>query len=95
MVKPQFGRMVYVLLGFCIFTQERVGQRSVGISQGILRVEAYGLVVVLAYANRAFAYTLLGKDKEAQQDVDQAVRLGFDRSMLDGAIEGLKKQRKQ
>ena len=47
----------------------------------------------LAYANRARANTLLGKDKEAQQDIDRAVVLGFDRGVLDGAIEELKKQR--
>ena len=46
-----------------------------------------------AYANRARAYALLGKDKEAQQDVNRAVGLGFDRDMLDGSIEELKKQR--
>ena len=42
---------------------------------------------------RAVAYTLLGKDKEAQQDVDRAVALGFDRGMLDEATEEFKKER--
>ena len=48
--------------------------------------------LALVYSNRAIAYTLLGKDKEAQQDVDQAVGLGLDRDRLEGAIEELKKQ---
>ncbi len=47
----------------------------------------------VAYVNRARAYTHLGKDKEAQEDVDRAVEPGFERSMLDGQIEELKKQR--
>jgi hypothetical protein len=43
--------------------------------------------------NRAIAYTLLSKDKEAQQDVDRAVELGFDRGALESAIEESKKRR--
>jgi len=43
--------------------------------------------------NRALAYTLLGKDMEAQKDVDRAVGLGFDRGKLDSGIGELKKQR--
>ena len=50
-------------------------------------------VLGFAYANLALAFTLLGKDKEAQQDVDRAVELGFDRGLLDSAIENAKKQR--
>ena len=45
------------------------------------------------YASRALAYTILGDDKEAQQDVERAVGLGLDRGMLDGAIAGVKKRR--
>ena len=40
-----------------------------------------------AYANRAQANTLLEMDTKAQQDVDRAVELGFDRSLLENAIE--------
>ena len=47
----------------------------------------------LAYVNRALAYTLLGQDKEAQQDMNRAVELGSDRGPLEDAIEELMKQR--
>ncbi len=46
-----------------------------------------------AYANRAIAYTLLGKDAEANRDVDRAVELGFNRSVLDSDIERLRRER--
>ena len=46
-----------------------------------------------AYANRAAVYALLGGDEEAQQDVDQAVALGFDAALLKQVIEELKKER--
>ncbi len=39
------------------------------------------------------AYTLLGMDKEAQQDVDRAKELGIDRGKLEVTIEELKGQR--
>ena len=45
------------------------------------------------YANRSLTNTLLGKDVEAQQDVDLAVRFGIDRGTLESAIGELKKQR--
>jgi len=44
------------------------------------------------YANRAFAYTLLGKDDMAQQEVARAVGSGFDRDVLVSAIEKLKQR---
>lgn len=47
----------------------------------------------LAYANRALAYTLLSQDTEAQQDMNRAEELGYDRSVLEGAVEELRKQR--
>ena len=46
-----------------------------------------------AFANRALAYTLLGNDKEAQQDVDRAVELCLDRGAVESAIGELKKHR--
>jgi len=46
-----------------------------------------------AYAGRAKAQTLLGKDAEAEQDVEKAVELGFDRSSLEEEIQELKSQR--
>ena len=46
-----------------------------------------------AYANRAYAYTLLGRDAEAQKDVARALELGVDRAALETEIERLKSQR--
>jgi hypothetical protein len=46
-----------------------------------------------SYAGRAFAYTLLSKDKEAQQDVARAVELGFESTLLEREIEELTKRR--
>ena len=46
-----------------------------------------------AYASRVLAYTHLNKDAEAQLDLDRAVALGYDGSLLKRAIENLKKQR--
>ena len=45
---------------------------------------------VLAYINRALAYTFLGKDVEAQQDVERAEELGIGPRMaaaVEAAIE--------
>ena len=49
--------------------------------------------LALGYVNRALAYTVLGEDKEAQQDVDRAVGLGIDLGILECALEDAKKQR--
>ena len=49
--------------------------------------------LAIAYANRASDYTLLSRDDEAQQDVDRAVGLGFDRDTLARTIKELKSQR--
>ncbi len=49
--------------------------------------------LALAYANRAVAYTLLGRDAEAQQDVDRAVVLGIDPAALRSEIERLRQLR--
>jgi tetratricopeptide (TPR) repeat protein len=57
--------------------------------------EAVRLAPELAesYAGRAFAYTLLGKDKEAQRNVAWAVELGFESILLEREIEELTKRR--
>ncbi|MCH8090313.1 MAG: hypothetical protein IH955_09905, partial [Chloroflexi bacterium] len=41
----------------------------------------------LSYANRALAYTIVGRDQEAQQDVARAVELGIDSAALIEQIE--------
>lgn len=46
-----------------------------------------------SYAGRAFAQTLLRKDKEARQDMTRAVELGIESSLLEGEIEALIKRR--
>ncbi len=46
-----------------------------------------------AYASRARAYTILGKDVEAEQDVERLVELGIDPGSLMAGIEELKEQR--
>ena len=45
------------------------------------------------YANRAQAYTVLGMDTEARRDIEQAVDLGIDGTMLEDAIDELKGRR--
>ena len=44
------------------------------------------------YAARAFCYALLGRNGEAQQDVERAAKLGFARTFLERAIEEVKRQ---
>ncbi len=44
------------------------------------------------YAARAFCYALLGRNGEAQQDVEWAAELGFDRAFLERALEEVKRQ---
>lgn len=46
-----------------------------------------------AYYRRAVAYTLLGNDEDARQDIDAAVALGVSRGGLENLIELLKEQR--
>lgn len=46
-----------------------------------------------AYMLRAVAYTRFGHDQEAQQYIDRAVELGFDRGGLESEIEELKNKR--
>ena len=46
-----------------------------------------------AYAGRARSYQFLGRDLEAQQDVDRAVEFGFDRLLLEAEIEEGRNQR--
>ena len=43
------------------------------------------------YAARAFCYALLGRNGEAEQDVERAAELGFDRAFLEKAIEEVKR----
>ncbi len=44
------------------------------------------------YAARAFCYALLGRDEDAQQDVEHAANLGFARTFLEEAIKEVKRQ---
>ena len=44
-----------------------------------------------AYANRAVAYTILGSDELAQADLLQALKLGFEGSLLEEIIQEAKK----
>ena len=46
-----------------------------------------------AYVNRARAYTLLGRDAEAREDIARAKELGADGDLLDAQIEAIKSQR--
>lgn len=48
---------------------------------------------VRAYANRALAYTFLGRDTEARNDVGKAVELGADRAELEKEIDEIKSRR--
>jgi len=50
-------------------------------------------VFAQAYVTRALARTFLAQDTEAQQDVNQAVRLGMDRALLEQTIKKIKQQR--
>ena len=45
------------------------------------------------YVSRAITYILLGRDAEAQQDVDRAVELGEERAPLEQQIQSLKNLR--
>ena len=46
-----------------------------------------------SYYNRARAYIMAGKDVEAQRDVELAIELGIDRSVVEEEIERLKQLR--
>ena len=50
------------------------------------------LQLAFAYANRALAYASLGMNAEAQQDIERAIELGFDRGDLESAIAEVKSQ---
>ena len=45
-----------------------------------------------AYANRAISNAYLGKDTGAKHDTERSVALGFDRALLESAIEEAKWQ---
>ena len=46
-----------------------------------------------AYANRAIAYALLGLDTQAQDDIDRAIEVGADRTVLEEYIDESKRLR--
>ena len=46
-----------------------------------------------AFANRAVAYTYLGRDLEAQQDTKRGIELGLDRGILQSAIQKAQRNR--
>ncbi len=46
-----------------------------------------------AFANRAVAYTHLGRDLEAQQDTKRGIELGLDRGILQSAIQKTQRNR--
>ncbi len=46
----------------------------------------------VAYANRAFARTLLKNDAEAINDVESAVKLGVDRDLLEEKLAEFKER---
>lgn len=48
----------------------------------------------LSYFNRALAYTWIGSDVQAQQDVERAVELGSNRALLETQIEFVKERRR-
>ncbi|MFQ5917545.1 MAG: tetratricopeptide repeat protein, partial [Candidatus Binatia bacterium] len=52
-------------------------------------------LLVLAYADRALAHTLVGRDAEAEKDIDKAVALGFDRALLEKEVEREKQLRQR
>ena len=49
--------------------------------------------LAVAYANRAIAYTLLNLDPRADDDVTQAIGLGYDARLLITTIEELTARR--
>ena len=85
---PQYAD-AYHSLGNVSFVLEQYGRALDNYNEAI-RLDP---LFANSYAGRAMTYTLLGEDKEAEQDVERAIGLGFDRSTLDGLIEDSKKQR--
>ncbi len=47
----------------------------------------------VVYAYRSVAYTSVGKDAEARQDIERAVELGVERATVEQAVEQAKQQR--
>ena len=47
----------------------------------------------LGYVNRAIANAVLGNDEAVQEDIAQAVELGYDEALLDAQIEAAKQRR--
>ena len=46
-----------------------------------------------AYANRALTYARLGYNAQARRDTERAIELGFDRGLLESAIEEARRHR--
>ncbi len=49
--------------------------------------------LAFAFANRALAYTYLGRDLEAQRDTKRGIELGLDRGILESAIQKAQRNR--
>ena len=47
----------------------------------------------IAYVNRSFAWTMMGRDTEAEEDVETATAMGLDRDIIAAKIKELKTQR--
>ncbi len=58
-----------------------------------IRLNPGRVQIRLVYASRAMAYTMLGNDSEAQEDIGRAVELGYDARLLLSLIDELKNQR--
>ena len=75
------------------------GSAYYGLEQFERAIKDFGDAITLrpenetAYAGRALALTQLGRDEEAQQDLERAVELGIDRATLTGMVEGLRSER--
>ncbi len=80
----------------CALAYYNRGTAYLDLGQYQLAVDDYSQAIRLSsrdaevYAARAFTYALLGKDTEAQQDVERAGNLGFARPFLQEAIEEVK-----
>jgi tetratricopeptide (TPR) repeat protein len=46
-----------------------------------------------AYVGRAKTYTVFGKDEEAQRDIGEAVKMGYDHALAKEAIEEIRQRR--
>ncbi len=80
-------------------SQSRRADAYLNLSEYHLAIQDYDEALAIfpqlgeAYAGRARSYQFLGRDLEAQQDVDRAVEFGFDRLLLEAEIEEGRNQR--